>query len=97
MEQPEILPTMTKNFCDLCGEPAHDDSVSAFINVESAAWSGYKADGMGGCDGRWVPVFKIVPRFLAENLKDRPREHNPDLCRACKAKLVKLLLDTLST
>lgn len=87
---------MTKNFCDMCGEPAHGDTISESIKVESAAWRGYKTDGMGGCDGFWVPTFSIIPRFLAENIKDRPKEHQPDLCRPCKAKLVKLLLDKLS-
>lgn len=88
---------MTKNFCDLCGEPADSSYPTASIKLDDKSWSGYKSGpSASGCDGRWTPEFAIIPMFRSENLKEHPYEKTPDLCRACKAKLVKLLLDKLS-
>lgn len=79
---------MTKNFCDICGEPADKEDVGATIQIPDKKWSGFKEFYTGS----FTPWVSVNISFGLGNFKDDNRK-TPDLCRDCKITLLGAVLE----
>lgn len=89
---------MTKNFCDICGQPALEPWPQAKMEFPSLQWFGAKTHlgSPNPTEGTWVPFVIVRPVFDMENQNGRPNPHFPDLCKNCTAALLALLLEKVS-
>ncbi len=85
---------MTKNFCDICGEPSIDSLQSETFQQMNKQWRGLKhtSGSISPTDGNWTPTFTFHLVVRAENLtKDNNKDHYPDLCAGCTVMLLERL------
>lgn len=87
---------MTKNFCDICGQPATEFWPGEIHQLEDQTWSGSKSSGISYTDGTYTPTFNFHFVVRVENLnKSNPNEHPPDLCAGCTIMLLEKLVTKL--
>lgn len=81
---------MTKNFCDLCGEPALPFYPEMKVVFPDLAWTGVKmSPGCSGViEGTWTPYIKAGIVFEHHDTPRSVRSAHPDLCGDCIAKLM---------
>ena len=88
---------MTKQFCDLCEQPAMTSPPSIKVQFSEKTWHGIKSTvGVpGGCDGTWVPFVEARIVFDLHNTSRSASGFHPDICQACAEKLIRKLADSL--
>jgi len=88
---------MTKQFCDLCGAPAHTDTFQKTVSFPDKEWSGINCKSVNPCDGRRTPKISLRIVFDAEDMSQQSyRQHTPDLCCNCAANMIRELADSLA-
>lgn len=86
---------MTKNFCDLCGEPALKNLES---EVKLPYDAPYKENGWTSPDSPKAIKPKIIQAYIVARVHYSFRSHRtgfggpPDLCEGCVQELLELLL-----
>ena len=87
---------MTKNFCDLCGEPAIS-VVQAKIEFPDKTWSGIKttAGSIAGVNGTWTPYIEARLVFDLHNAERSFSSFHPDICHACAIKILDKIKENL--
>lgn len=88
---------MTKHFCDLCGKLAEDCYPSLRVDFPDQAWIGSRSlpGSIGPTDGSWTPHIDARIVFDAHEFKNSVRPHNPDLCAACVAHLLRKMASAI--
>lgn len=88
---------MTKNFCDLCGEPAIS-VVQAKIEFQDKTWSGIKTvSGSISCvSGTWTPCIEARLVFDMHNSERSCSSFRPDICPACAIKILDKIKENLT-
>lgn len=87
---------MTKNFCDLCGEPAAANWPTLRVSFPEMKWSGSKTSAVSVVDGTWTPYVESRIVFDAHDMPRSVSAHNPDLCKQCIADLLRKMADSLT-
>lgn len=88
---------MTKQFCDLCGEPAHTGTFQKTVLFPEKAWSGTVCKTVNPTDGRFTPKISLRFIFDMEDKDQRTyRQFTPDLCANCAAGMIQELANSLA-
>lgn len=83
---------MTKQFCDLCGKPAHDSAIGGEF-PRGQPWRGYRSKD-GGCEGSWQPRVRVDVGLRISDSKNG--DGVPDLCGECISGLLADLMRKLT-
>lgn len=86
---------MTKQFCDLCGQPALLTQPDLSVAFPDMAWAGVKSVPGSVVDGTWTPYVRATVVFEVHNAPGGGRPVNPDLCGKCIASLLEEMADNL--
>lgn len=89
---------MTKQFCDLCEQPAIKHPPSIRVQFPEKTWRGSKSTpgAPGVCDGSWTPFMDVRIVFDMNNTRNSCGSYFPDICSNCAAKLIRQLADSLN-
>lgn len=89
---------MTKNFCDICGQPAILPMIAGTYQLPDRKWSGTKSTQVSLVDGTYVPTFRFHLVVRVEDLSERnQREHIPDLCANCTGIMLRKLTEAVAS
>lgn len=88
---------MTKNFCDLCGEPAKESPPTLRVEFPNMVWRGAKFElgHISSTDGTWVPFVEARIVFEAKDMPSNHYAFHPDLCCKCIANLLHNMADSI--
>jgi hypothetical protein len=88
---------MTKNFCDLCGNPAMSFMPEMRVDFPDKIWSGSKSSPslLSVVDGTWIPFITARVMFDQHDSPNGICHFRPDLCSGCMAKLLEKMASDL--